>query len=146
MNTLRAAQHHVVMSVISKPKPKRRKTTERKRLIKRLDDITREIVLLRDGRCVTCGKTDSLQCGHLITRARYGVRWDLLNCAVQCAGCNLRHEFNPEIYTNWFLRKYGLNEYQSLCHRSETQGKYSIGELEGILFDLTEVQKGLQNV
>lgn len=142
MNITRAAQHHQVMAVISKPKPKRRKTTERKKLIKQLDDLTREIVLLRDGRCVTCGKVDNLQCGHLITRARYGVRWDLKNCNVQCAGCNLRHEFHPEIYTRWFLLKHGQTEYESLCHRSETQGKYSIAELEEILFQLTELQKG----
>lgn len=142
MSVLRAAQHHQVMTVISKPKPKRRKRTERKKLIASLDKITREIVLVRDGRCVTCGKVENLQCGHLITRARYGVRWDLLNCNVQCSGCNFRHEYNPEIYTRWFLNKYGQAEYESLCNKSEN-GKYSISDLEDILFNLTEIQKDM---
>jgi 5-methylcytosine-specific restriction endonuclease McrA len=134
----RAAEHHEVMAVISKPKPKRRKMTERKKLVKRLDEVTREIVLKRDKFCVTCGKTENLQCGHLITRARYGVRWDLMNCNAQCSGCNLRHEYQPEIYTRWFLNHYGEKEYQSLCNRAETQGKFTIDELETILMCLED--------
>lgn len=144
MNITRATDHHNLTSFISKPKPVKQKS-QRKRLIKRLDDLTREIVLVRDQRCVTCGKIENLQCGHLITRAKYGVRWDLKNCNVQCQGCNFRHEYNPEIYTRWFLNKYGLEEYQSLCQRSEN-GKYSIDDLEEILFQLTEVQKDLEEM
>ena len=136
MNIKRAADHHKVMAIISKPKPKRRKTTERKRLIKRLDDVTREIVLRRGSSCVTCGSSTRLQCGHLITRARYGTRWDLMNCHIQCAGCNLRHEYQPEIYTRWFLNTYGEQEYQNLCNRAESRGKFTIDELETILMEL----------
>ena len=142
MNITRAAQHHEVMAFISKPKPIKVKKTDRKKLIKRLDSIVREIVLLRDGRCVICGKLDNLQCGHLITRGKHSVRWDLKNCHVQCSGCNLKHEFYPEIYTQWFLNKYGLVEYEALCRRSEGS-KYSISQLEDIEFELTELRKVL---
>ena len=137
----RAADHHEVMAIISKPKPKRRKMTERKKLVKRLDEVTREIVLKRDFACVTCGKTTNLQCGHLITRSRYGVRWDLQNCNAQCAGCNLRHEYQPEIYTRWFLKVFGEVAYQDLCNRAETQGKFTIDELESILMKLEDINE-----
>jgi len=119
----------------------KKKISERKRLVKQLDQVVREIVMKREASCVTCGKTTSLQCGHLITRSRYGTRWDLMNCHVQCSGCNFRHEFQPEIYTSWFLLRYGEDKYQDLCHRAEAQGKYTIDELETKLMELTEKNK-----
>ena len=138
---------HVI--TLGKPKPvkqakraKPRKTSERKKLIKQLDQAIREIVFKDDPHyCVTCGKTERLQLGHLITRARYGVRWDLMNCHIQCAGCNFRHEFQPEIYTQWFICEYGAEKYIELCKRAETQGKYTIDELETMLMELTEQSK-----
>lgn len=133
---------HVI--TLGKPKPvkqakraKKRNTSERKKLIKQLDQAVRDVVFKYDPHyCVTCGKTERLQLGHLITRARYGVRWDLMNCHIQCAGCNYRHEFQPEIYTRWFIQKYGEDEYLDLCHRAESQGKYTIDELETKLMEL----------
>jgi len=122
--------------------PKRRKTTERKKLIKQLDQAVREIVFQDDPHvCVTCGKTSNLQLGHLITRSRYGTRWDLMNCHIQCSGCNFRHEFQPEIYTQWFIMNYNTKEYIELCRRANTQGKYTIDELETMLIELTEKNK-----
>lgn len=152
MTLLRDIQNETVMEHItpvrSKPKPepkvktvRKRKTSERKKLIKQLDQVVREIVLKRELHCVTCGKTSNLQCGHLITRSRYGVRWDLLNCHTQCSGCNFRHEFQPEIYTRWFIKKFGQNEYFNLCLKAELQGKYTIDELETMLMELTEENK-----
>jgi 5-methylcytosine-specific restriction endonuclease McrA len=153
MNNLhRAADHHEIMAELETMKtlgkqkptkqaktPKRRKTTERKKLIKQLDQVVREIVFQDDPHyCVTCGKTSNLQLGHLITRSRYGTRWDLMNCHIQCSGCNYRHEFQPEIYTRYFLNRYGEQEYNNLCHRAETQGKFTIDELETKLMELTE--------
>jgi 5-methylcytosine-specific restriction endonuclease McrA len=133
------------MKTLGKPKPAkqakkpaRRKTSERKKLIKALDQVVREIVMKRPHYCVTCGKTENLQCGHLITRSRYGTRWDLMNCNIQCSGCNFRHEFQPEIYTRWFLNCFGEQAYQDLCHKAETQGKYTIDELETLLMILTD--------
>lgn len=149
----RETEHTIVMEHItpvrSKPKPapkaktvRRRKTSERKKLIKQLDQAVREVVFKDDPHyCVTCGKTERLQLGHLITRARYGVRWDLMNCHIQCAGCNFRHEFQPEIYTRWFILNYGESDYMELCHKAETQGKYTIDELETMLMELTEQSK-----
>ncbi len=147
----RAADRIEVMAVIRpapKPtkaeKPKRRKKkTARQQLERQLDAIVREIVLKRDGRCVVCGKVTNLQCGHLITRTKRSVRWDLKNCNVQCAGCNFYHEHNPHPYTNWFINRYGLEEYQRLFAKSEAIGKYTIDELETMLFELTEKAKAM---
>ena len=146
----RSTEHHLVMAAIHPaPKPtkqgkpkKRKKKTARQQLERQLDAVVREIVLRRDGRCVVCGKTTNLQCGHLITRTKRSVRWDLKNCNVQCAGCNFYHEHNPHPYVNWFIGRYGLAEYESLFARSETIGKYTIDQLETMLIELTEIAKG----
>lgn len=145
----RAADGHNVMAAIRPaPKPsrptkpkKRKKKTPRQQLERQLDAVVREIVLKRDGRCVVCGKTTNLQCGHLITRTKRGVRWDLKNCNVQCAGCNFYHEHNPHPYTHWFIQRYGLPEYESLYARSEAIGKFTLDELETMLIELTEKAK-----
>ena len=147
----RAADAHAVMADIHpKPKPtkqakakKRKKKTPRQMLERQLDAVVREIVLKRDGRCVVCGKTTNLQCGHLITRTKRGVRWDLKNCNVQCAGCNFCHEHNPHPYTHWFIQRYGLPEYENLFARSEAIGKFTLDELETMLIDLTEKAKAM---
>lgn len=65
--------------------------------------------------CVLCGSTKKPQCGHLIRRGKMSVRFDERNCACQCYSCNYRHEWFPEIYTNWFLQ----NELQSLTRYTE---------------------------
>jgi hypothetical protein len=90
----------------------------RKGLIRQLDDVVRQLVKLKGTTCVCCGKTENMTCGHLITRSKYSVRWDLMNCWPQCAGCNYTHEFNPHIYINWFINSQGLYAYRKLVKKS----------------------------
>lgn len=136
--------------ILSKPKPEKRVKTrrskfvsERKSLVKKLDDIVREIVSFRDSFCVIPGQshTGVLQCGHLVTRARLSTRWDLYNCQRQCSSCNLKHEFYPEIYTQKFITQFGLIAYRQLVNHSCVISKYTIEELETLLFELTEIRK-----
>jgi hypothetical protein len=94
----------------------------RKGLVKALDTIVSLIVRARDKRCVTCGSTEKLQCGHLITRSKYKVRWNLINCNTQCASCNLSHEYNPHPYTEWFITTKGLQTYKELIRESNNDG------------------------
>ena len=112
-----------------------KKSTERqlKTLSNRLDIVFSKWIRKRDGRCVVCGQTYVLQNGHLITRGVKSLRWDEKNCNCQCSGCNYRHEFRPEIYTAWFVAKYGTEEYMELVRRSKKIKKWTIDELKELI-------------
>ena len=134
----------------SKPKPskadrpkRRKKKTERQLWERRLDGLVREIVLARDGFCVCPSNkhTQIMQPGHLITRGRESVRWDLYNVNCQCSGCNLMHEYYPEIYTNWFIGRFGEDRYGQMVQDSITVSKLTIDQLETLYMNLIEVQK-----
>jgi hypothetical protein len=140
-----------IRPITAKPKPvkavktrkPRRGKTSRQLLVKALDLLTREIVLLRDGFCVcpapTNGHSRVRQAGHLITRGKVAVRWNLYNQSEQCSSCNLLHEHQPERYTKWFIDKFGLETYKSLCHDSEEVCKMSVDELMELRTQLTEI-------
>lgn len=107
--------------------------TTRKKLIKRLDDTFSKWIRARDGKCVTCGSRENLQCGHLFTRQSYSTRWNPLNAAATCASCNYYHEFNPHTYTNWFIDKYGLKKYKELNREFHKVKKWTDKELEDLI-------------
>jgi hypothetical protein len=140
------------VTVIGKPKPvkeKKAKTvpakTRRKLLVAKLDEITSLYVRLRDGCCVTCGSTAMLQCGHLITRSHYAVRWDTdFNTNAQCASCNLTHEYNPHIYIAWFLREHGLERYQWLL-KQDVPRKWTEAELTEKLAEIQGLYDALKH-
>jgi hypothetical protein len=87
-----------------------------------LNEIVREIVFLRDGHCVCPAPENGhhfiLQPGHLISRGAKSVKWDLYNVNTQCKSCNLLHEHRPEIYTNWFIKKFEQERYDRLVKDS----------------------------
>ena len=135
-----------------KPKPaprikvkKRKMKTPRQRAEIRLDALVKEIVLDRDGFCVcpppVNGHTQQRTPGHLISRGKESVKWDLLNVHEQCNGCNARHEHYPEIYTGWFVSNFGKDEYLRLVERSYKIQKMTIEDLETLEFELTEIRK-----
>jgi hypothetical protein len=79
----------------------------RKWLIAELDRITSLIVRGRDGRCVTCGSWQGLQCSHFYSRRYLASRFDLRNCNAMCAGCNRRHNRDRRPYERYMLKAYG---------------------------------------
>ena len=84
--------------------------TARKRTVKKLDDITRKIIKLRDkDTCQRCMKRASGQgChwAHIYGRRSYLLRWDLLNSLVLCAGCHRWWHENPLESDEWFKEKF----------------------------------------
>lgn len=151
------------MAFNPKPKPtkkdkpkKRKKKTPRQILVRNLDAIIREIVMMRDVECVRLyykevirldddeapiTKTGVHQLGHVISRARLGVRWDLRNCHRQDSGDNLLHEYYPEVYNQWYINTFGLDSWNRLVDDSRPIRKYTTDDLETLLYQLTEIQK-----
>mgnify|MGYP002397849899 CR=1 FL=1 len=111
-------------------------TTPRMKLYNKIHKIIREICLIRHPYCVTCkGQSGDtvLQAGHLISRTCLNTRFDLMNVFTQCRSCNNKHEYRPEIFTQWFIKEYGIEEYNLLVNRSKQICKLSLKELEEIL-------------
>lgn len=129
---------------IEKPK-KRKKISERKRLERELDALCRAIVVDRDVNCVCPppqhGHFGSLAAGHLITRCKMSIRWDLMNLHAQCVSCNGRHEHFAHYYTNWFLGKFGAEEYARLCKDGESIAKMQLYELAELLEQLKKIRQ-----
>ena len=121
--------------------------TPRQKIIKKLDDLVSKIVRARDGRCVVCGTTEDLQNGHLFSRASHSLRWDIRpdgNCHTQCGGCNLRHEYDFYPYSNWYIKKFGQEQYDLLYAEYRTVSKHSTSELEFMFEEMKREHKGEQ--
>ena len=103
---------------------------ERKELVKRLDKLTSIIVRLLDDKCCTCGKKLSFkqrQCGHYVPRIVEVTRWDLENCNVQCATCNVEKGGNLKKYAEYMEERYGHVRHMMYDAIYET---YKVGKLK----------------
>jgi hypothetical protein len=117
-----------------KTKKIKKPLSNRKKLVKKLDDVFSVFIRARDkNKCITCGTTENPTCGHLITRAKYSVRWDERNSFCQCFGCNMSHEYNPEKYTAKWLAIYGEKAYQQLVRDANKSHKFTDKELEALI-------------
>lgn len=113
---------------MKQPKPKSKSLPKLK---KELDTVFSKYIRARDGnKCVICGSTNNVQCGHLIRRGKGVLRWDHRNCNAQCAKCNYKHEYYPEPYTNWWLKKYDATEYDLMVSLCNIEFKYNRTEIE----------------
>lgn len=109
------------------------KKRSRKAIVKELDKVFSQFIRQRDGRCVQCGKTDGLTCGHLFSRVNFSTRWDEENCWCQCFGCNLRHEHEFEPFRRVVEGKIGLSRYDSLWFRHNQMRRYKDFELTDLI-------------
>ena len=138
-----------------KKKTKRIKLTPLPKLIKETDNIISKYVRMRDKRCVTPSEkcNNILQCSHLISRGKKAVRFDLKNCNCQCSYHNYLHRYEPQIYTRWWLNKYGEEAYNSLVERSLKLKKYKREELHAIqiatkylIEEQTDYKEGIESI
>lgn len=118
-------------------KPKKTKSAWKK-LVKEADDTFSEWIRNRDENefgqgCSLCRFQKATCAAHLISRAKYSVRWDPLNVYAQCIGCNIRHEFHPQYYTTWWIARHGVEAYQDLFRRSNQIVKRSRQDMEDII-------------
>jgi len=120
----------------TKPRKGRGKLPSFKWLKNRLDILTSQIVRLRDGRCVLCGTSERLQCGHIFGRRSHGARWDIEpdgNCHGQCSGCNQRHNYEPLRFYRWFIQKFGQEKFDELYARWQKGRKFTRLELVNLV-------------
>lgn len=87
--------------------PSSKKTRQRRRMIKELDDAARERVRERDNwTCQRCGSQDNPQWSHIYTREYYSTRWDDDNAVIHCRDCHcwFTNHHTRGIY--WFSQKF----------------------------------------
>ena len=68
----------------------------------------------RDGKCILCGDTNSLEASHYIGRRNYGVRWDLRNVHAMCKKCHREYHNNNPAYADYLAETYGKNIFVHL--------------------------------
>jgi len=123
------------------------KKLSRKTLVNKLDTAHSKFIRARDKRCVTCGSRDSLQCGHLFTRAAYSTRWDIStngNAHCQCSSCNLRHEYDAYPFNSWYIEKFGKPAWDALHTRHKAIYRLSTAQMAELLDIITKVTKAVQ--
>lgn len=88
-------------------------------LIKKCDVLFSKIVRSK-GRCEVCGKIETLQCAHIISRKNHQVRWDPDNALCLCMHHHLywAHK-EPMEFAMWLSAYKGKGFYQKLKRKSE---------------------------
>jgi|SRR6185369_6688904 len=140
------------MTILAKPKPikvkkvkKARRKSSRQLLERELDRLVRSIVLLRDGFCVCPapknGHSIVMQPGHLITRVKEGVKYDLFNVNTQCSACNQRHSMPNQwrYYDTWFIENFGEAERLRIDDDAEKHVRYSVDDMLELRSQLLDI-------
>lgn len=80
---------------------------DRKKLIKKLDTIFSQYIRQRDGECLRCHRTTTLQCAHIAGRRSLAGRWNENNAITLCYACHLRWSHQqPLEFTLWLEENY----------------------------------------
>lgn len=117
-------------------KGKKGKMSSRKAIVPKIDALVSKIVIERYKKCVVCGSTKQLGCGHIFARSHYSTRFDITidgNCHAQCWKCNYRHKFDPIPYYSWYQNLFGMKGFIALYNRWKTIKQYKTKDLEKLL-------------
>ena len=117
------------------------KKLTRSKLVKKLDAIFSTYIRRKNSiddiaECFTCGKKDhykKLQNGHFQSRRHYSTRWDEVNCAVQCAGCNVFKYGEQYLFATKLDAKFGEGTARRLHIKAQQIVKISDFELEELI-------------
>lgn len=97
-------------------------------LKKKADTLFSLYIRKRDGMvCVTADSSckGCMQASHLLKRSYYDIRWDEKNVFCSCSSHNYNHDQgfrpSPQILTNYFLKRFGQEEYHKLVERSKIE-------------------------
>jgi phosphorylcholine metabolism protein LicD len=117
-----------------KPKKKAKTISQLK---KELDTVFSQYVRLyysdENGiaECYTCGVKkpfSQLQNGHFFSRSNLSTRFLLINCRVQCAGCNVFRHGNYIVYTQKMIAELGEEKFRKLEKLSKASISMSTDE------------------
>lgn len=124
----------------------KKRGTDKKKLIKKADDLWSKCIRTRDGECILCGNKNALQAHHfVVTRAQSATyRYDLRNGVTLCYGCHIHGvHSNPSVYllerlktlciARGIVTQEDINEM--VANKNEIC-KRGIGELENIIVAL----------
>lgn|SRR5512135_709457 len=99
--------------MVPKPERRRKRAKGRRALIKQADKAWGKVIR-SVGACQKCGKRETLQAAHIISRKHFALRWDLLNGLCLCYGCHFHFAHKePLLFTEW-IKEYYPNRYKYL--------------------------------
>ncbi len=131
-------------STVRKLRPRRKKSERRRWELSNLQ-LCKEIVLERDKGCVCPPPENGHSCvrqsGHVFSVVFGSVMFGLDNQNEQCKSCNVRHEWHPTIYYDWYKATFGQEKFDALWRRAQDVVKLTIDDLATINMELTEIQK-----
>jgi hypothetical protein len=84
------------------------------------------------GACERCGRTENLQCAHIISRRYSHTRCRLDNAFCLCAGCHIYLTQHPLSMANFVKKEIGINGYMEL--KSISQRTEKVDWLEQLEF------------
>lgn len=114
----------------------RKKTLKRRSLKRTATSTTKADILFskwireRDGKCVRCGRTTSLQCSHFWPRDISATRYDPDNCDTLCYACHYGNNQGWERakqgeYRYFKINQLGISGYELLEERAKKHMKRS---------------------
>ena len=115
-----------------------KKITERKRLIKKLDDLWAKKIKERDGfTCQRCkSQSKRLNACHFYGRRNKTLRWDLDDGVTLCVGCHFWAHSNPAEFTEWFKEWTGEETFERLQTKKNNKTKTDLANLKLIYLQL----------
>jgi 5-methylcytosine-specific restriction endonuclease McrA len=107
----------------------------RKGLVRKADDAFGMYIKARDGACVTCGRTDNLDCSHVIRKARgHFHRWNPDNAYAQCRTCHMEHHNVTELrLIAYATEKFGAEKLDQMRVETNTITKFKDYQLKEIV-------------
>lgn len=119
-------------------KKKTKKKSLEKRLRKILWDLCKEYIRRRDdGQCITCPTQklyQEMHTGHCFgKKAHPFVRYEEINLACQCAGCNTFKEGEHAEFFAKIQELHGMEKAQELRLKAKSSMKLTIFDLEALI-------------
>jgi len=115
-----------------------KKTTERKKWMKKLDNLWAKKIKERDKfTCQRCkSKSKRLNACHFYSRNNKTLRWDMDNGVCLCVGCHFWGHQNPAEFTEWFKSWVGKEVFEQLQIKRNNKIKISLANLKLIYLQL----------
>jgi hypothetical protein len=76
------------------------------------------LVVRARGACENCGRSDQLQCAHIVTRRRNATRTDEQAAFCLCSGCHMTYTHDPLQWVDFVVSKIGREAYDAIQAKS----------------------------